>query len=119
MKVRYIYFRNGLDLAPDLGDSFTFKLGEQFVLHWDEAGTLMKAYNAFDITEIDFFNGPPPPEKEPVPSFDPSTIPLYGKEPCPVDASCDPFTVPIYEPKLNEICTCEDNPDPSCPVHRK
>lgn len=149
MEVRYIYFDNDLDIAPGPDESFTYKPGDDFIMHWNTSTPppegypykhiLLRMYNVSYIREIDF--APHLPlvhhdksiDQGPVPETFPHPLNPVASSPTESWASND-FNDNVQEdtipdppafdstplpPKLNEICICEDTPDPTCPVHRR
>lgn len=149
MKVSYIYFDNDLDITPGLNEEFTYKPGDNFIMHWNTSTPppenypyphlLLRMYNVSYIREIDFAHHLPvlhpnsPTNKQTIPDPIPNptnpmaacfTEPWY---PTSIDDNVQedtkPNPEPLYDtplpPKLNEICICEDVPDPTCPIHRK
>ena len=140
MQVRYIYFDNDLDIAPGPNESFTYKPGSRFIMHWETTPqrTLLRMYNVRYIREIDFAHHLPvlhsntPTNQEPIPVSRPNTYdsvvtsptePWYPEctdDNIPQDPDPDTSTFDSSPPlpKLNEMCICEDAPDPTCPIHR-
>lgn len=148
MEVKYIYFDNDLDIAPGPDESFTYKPGDDFIMHWNTSTPppegypykhiLLRMYNVRFVREIDFANHTPVPHSNssinqgPVPEV--VTHPTNPVAPCTTEPWLTPspddnvqengepnptaFDPPPLQPKLNEICICEDVPDPYCPLHR-
>lgn len=149
MEVRYIYFDNDLDIAPGPNESFTYKPGSRFIMHWDTSTpqrTLLRMYNVHYIREIDFAPNLPVPhsnqttDQGSIPISRPNTYdPVVTSPAEPWHPECIDDNVPQDRnpdtdgsntqqdftldsspplPKLNEMCICEDAPDPTCPIHR-
>lgn len=144
MEVRYLYFDNDLDICPGPGEAFTWKPGDTHVLHWGPGKPqenspynreLVAAYNVSYIREIAMVTdttlvhqirnqptddniSPLPPEKSAVVDDPPETrYPPYFDPENPEPENMD--NDPNLPPKLSQLCTCGDLPDPTCPAHRK
>jgi len=148
MNVSFIYFDNDLDIAPGPNESFTYNPGDKFIMHWNNSlptpenypypQLLLRMYNVSYIREIDFANHLPilhhdtSIDKGPIPEDRPTSYDPVATSPTepwpPNDFNCDiqednqPDNQYLHSspppPKLNEMCICEDAPDPTCPVHR-
>lgn len=113
LEVSCIYFDNGLDICPGIDERFTWSPGDDFVLHWGKPTHLIAAYNTKFIREITMAHLPQKNVEEQQADPEPVNVPDPIVE-LPVE--CVPEVQPV---RLTQICICEDEPDPTCPVHRK
>lgn len=96
LHVAYLSFINGLDLQPRKDEIFIHEPGTEYVYVFLKNSTTPPNY-PYNKVLVRLFNLRTIQELE------------YTTTP--------PEEVPVHAPTKQEVCICEDTPNPFCPVH--